>query len=239
MCRMIAAVGDFEMGPLVSALRSMAANSNPAYDHEFRKEGGSFTHDCGWGAAYLQGDRLVRVRSAESCLKDPRFDALANVETELAVLHARRTPHRETIDVANSHPFMQEWRGETWAFCHNGTVNDLTQFSWDSELNRQGGVDSELLFRHTLTRLDTARPAVSLAEVLGDVRDFTCLNCFLATSDGVVAYARMSPDTARPRYYSLWRGRGGGFSLASSESFDLPGTVWAAAADGSSFTLER
>jgi predicted glutamine amidotransferase len=235
---MIAAVGQFEMGPLVEALRAMASNANRAYDHELRAKGGGLLHDCGWGAAYLEGDRLVRVRSARSCLMDPAFDSLAGVETRLAILHARRTPHRETIDVTNSHPFLQEWRGETWAFCHNGAVDDLTQLSWDDDLRQQGSVDSEFLFHHVLTRLDMGRPAGSLAEILGGVRDFTCLNCFLATRSGVTAHARMSPDTTRPRYYTLWRGEGGDFTLASSESFDLPGTVWMAVPDGSSFTME-
>jgi predicted glutamine amidotransferase len=235
---MIAAVGRFEMGPIVEALKSMASNSNPSYDHELRAEGEELVHDCGWGAAYRDGDRLVRLRSAESCLDDPGFDSLAKINTDLAVLHARRTPDRESIGVSNSHPFIEEWRGETWAFCHNGALNDVTQLSGVTELEPEGCVDSELLFHHVLTRLDADNPDGSLADTLGGLRDFTCLNCFLATNRRVIAHARMSPDTTRPRYYTLWQGRGSGFAVASSESFDAPGVLWMAVPDGSSLRLE-
>jgi predicted glutamine amidotransferase len=235
---MIAAVGSFEMATLVEALRSMASNSNPAYDHELRSEGRVFIHDCGWGVAYRDGDRLVRLRSARSFLDDPEVEALAGIRTDLAVLHARRTPDRGTIDVMNSHPFIEKWNGETWSFCHNGTVNDLTQLSGDGALVPRGSIDSERLFHHILTRIDTGDPASSLTETLGELRDFTCLNCFLATVRRVVAHARMAPDTTRPRYYALWHGRGEGFTLVSSESFDASGVLWMAVPDGSSLHLE-
>jgi predicted glutamine amidotransferase len=235
---MIAAVGRFEMSPLLDALRLMASNANPAYDHELRAEGGELIHDCGWGAVFREGDRLTRLRSAESCLVDPEFDSLGGVETDLAILHARRTPDRGTIDVSNSHPFLEEWKGETWAFCHNGTVNDLAQLSGDSALKPEGNVDSELLFHHILSRLDTGDPAGSLAETLGGLRDFTCLNCFLATHTDIIAHARVSPDTTRPRYYTLWRGRSSDRTLVASESFEAPGVLWMAVPDSSSLRLE-
>ena len=64
MCRMIAASGRFSAAALIAALRSMARNANPAYDHELRSEGDHLLHDCGWGIAYEQGGGLVRRRSA-------------------------------------------------------------------------------------------------------------------------------------------------------------------------------
>ncbi len=237
MCRMIAAVGRFEMGPLVDAVRLMASNANPAYDHELRAEGGALVHDCGWGVAFREGGRLVRRRSAASCLDDPEFDSLSGVETDLVILHARRTPHRDTIDVLNSHPFLQEWRGEEWAFCHNGAVSDLTQLRSDSSLQPAGGIDSELLFHHVLTLLDTNRAAESLAEILHEIRDFTSLNCFLATSESIAVHARMSPDTSRPLYYTPWVARGGDVAVVSSEVVSQIALEWERIPDGAAFVL--
>ena len=237
MCRMIAAVGRLDMPALVDALRAMASNANDGYDHEFRGEGSDFSHDCGWGVVFRDHGRLVRKRSATSCLGDPEFDALSGVSTDLAVLHARRTPDRSTIDVCNSHPFIETWRGEVWAFCHNGAVNDLGQLTIDDSLVSSGGVDSELLFRHLLSALDTGRVDDSVAEILGAVHDFSCLNCFLATSGRVIAHARLSPGTPRPRYYTMWRGRGDGFSLVSSEPLEAVGATWSAMADGTALVL--
>jgi predicted glutamine amidotransferase len=109
VCRMIAAVGRFEVGPLVEALKTMASNANPTYDHELRSEGDALIHDCGWGVAFREDDTLARRRSATSCLDDADFGALSAVRTDLAVLHVRRTPDRSTIDVLNSHPFFVKW----------------------------------------------------------------------------------------------------------------------------------
>ena len=237
MCRMIAAVGRFEMASLVDAVRMMASNINPAYDHELRSEGGALVHDCGWGVAFREGDRLVRRRSAASCLDDPEFDSLSGLETDLVILHARRTPDRGTIGALNSHPFIQKWRGEEWAFCHNGAVSDLTQLRSDDSLEVEGGIDSELLFHHVLTLLDTSRVAESLTEILRDLRDFTCLNCFLATSEHITIHTRVSPDTSRPLYYTPWIAHGGDVTVVSSEVVAMGGHEWERLTDGTAFLL--
>jgi predicted glutamine amidotransferase len=234
---MIAAVGRFEMAPLVDAVRVMASNMNPAYDHELRGEGEKLIHDCGWGVAFRDGGRLVRRRSAASCLDDPEFDSLSGVETDLVILHARRTPDRGTINILNSHPFIQQWRGEEWAFCHNGAVSDLTQLRSDESLVPTGGIDSELLFHHALTLLDTGRVAESLSEILREIRDFTCLNCFLATSEHITVHTRVSPGTSRPLYYTPWIAHGGDVTVVSSEAVSLGALEWERVTDGSAFVL--
>ena len=237
MCRMIAAVGRFEMEPLVEAVRAMASNTNPAYDHELRAEGGEFIHDCGWGVAFRDGSRLVRRRSAASCLEDAEFDSLSSIRTDLVILHARRTPARDTIGVLNSHPFLEEWRGEEWAFCHNGAVGDLTQFRSDDSLRPDGRVDSESLFHHVLTHLDIDDVPASLADIMSGIREFTCLNCFLATSERVVVHARMPPDTPRPLYYTPWVARGDGVAVVSSEVVSQVALPWEKIRGGAAFTL--
>ncbi len=44
MCRMLAAAGRFSMADVVAAVRAMATNANPAYEHELRERGDAFQH---------------------------------------------------------------------------------------------------------------------------------------------------------------------------------------------------
>lgn len=232
MCRMIAAVGRFELKPALRALKAMALNRNPAYDHELRGKGDALHHDCGWGVAYRKDGELVRVRSEVPCFEDDAFDSLESLETDLMILHARRTLARNTIRIENSHPFIAEHAGDLWAFCHNGEVRDLSQVPYDPSFVPEGDIDSEPLFFHTLTRLDRERPTESMSEILSAITDFTAVNCFLARSDSILAGARMNPATPRPRYYTLWHGRRQGLELVSSEIVDGFEVEWEAVPDG-------
>jgi predicted glutamine amidotransferase len=237
MCRMIAAVGRASGEPLVAALRTMALNENPAHDHELRSEGENLLHDCGWGAAYVRDGRLVRHRSAAACFDDPAFESVAGVRSSLMLLHTRRTKHRDTIAETNSQPFLTRFRDEAWAFCHNGEIRDLSQLSHDGALAPEGTVDSELLFLHLLTRIDPEDPAPSIAGILGDIKDFTSLNCLLLRPRSLVAFARRDPASTLPGYYTLWRGRGPGLDVVSSEIVDGIDVEWEAVPDGSALFL--
>lgn len=232
MCRMIAAVGSFSSEPLIAAVRAMALNANPAYDHELRGEGDRLLHDCGWGVAYVRDAKLVRHRSAAACFDDPVLGSLAGVRSDLMILHARRTKDRSTIAEVNAQPFLARFRSEEWAFCHNGEVRDLSQLSHDSALAPEGTVDSELLFLHLLSRIDLTDLAPSAAAILGGVTDFTSLNCILARPRSLVAFARRDPGSPRPRYYTLWRGRGAGLQVVASEIVDGLDVEWEAIPDG-------
>lgn len=234
---MIAAAGRFETRALVAALRAMARNSNPAYDHELRSEGHSLIHDCGWGAAYALGSGLVKLRSASPCFEDHALDAVAHVRPDFMVLHARRTKDRSTISEVNSHPFTARYRDEEWAFCHNGEVRDLSELSHDDALAPEGTIDSERLFLHVLTRIDPSDDVRSLAGILRNIGDFTSLNCFLLRAHSLLAYAGREPSSSRPKYYTLWRGRAHGLDLISSEIVDGFDVEWEEIPDGSAIRL--
>jgi predicted glutamine amidotransferase len=234
---MIAAAGRFDARALIAALRSMARNSNPAHDHELRSEGRSLIHDCGWGVAYALESGLVRLRSASPCFEDDALDAVACVHSGFMILHARRTKDRSTISEVNSHPFTVRHRDEDWAFCHNGEVRDPSQLSHDEALVPEGTTDSERLFLHVLTRIDPGDDATSLAGILGNIGDFTSLNCFLLRPRSLLAYAGREPSSSRPRYYALWRGRGPGLDLVSSEIVDGLDVEWEEVPDGSAIRL--
>jgi len=260
MCRMIAAVGRFSMSDLVSAVRVMAQNAAPGHEHELSPRGPEFRHDSGWGALYVSGGRLVRVRSTVPCFDDPRFDALASVETELAIVHARRAKNLRTISGPNTHPFLAVYRGEEWAFCHNGEVRDLSQLSWDPALAPEGSTDSEKLFLHLLTALGGPAPAgagsggppgagdgsavpAAVCRTLAAIEDFTCVNCFLARRDSIVAATRYAPGSPTPRYYTMWSAgldsAGDGCAVVSSEPIRSMDVAWQPVEDGSVLLLTR
>lgn len=242
MCRMIAAVGRFSMAGVVEGLRLMATNANPAHEHELRGRGDAFLHDSGWGAVYRRDGRLVRVRSAVPCFRDPLFDDLKGVESDLVVVHARRAKNPRTISRANTHPFLATHLGQEWAFCHNGEVRDLSQLTWDPPLAAEGSTDSEKLFFHVLTALGSGGPD-ALAGVLSGISDFTCVNCFLARPTSVMAATRRAPDSTLPLYYTMWRADGvgpdGRFALISSEVVATLDAAWHPLEDGSALLLTQ
>jgi predicted glutamine amidotransferase len=238
MCRIIAAVGRIETGRFLRALRVMAENENPAYGHELRAQGKGLTHDCGWGVLHRDGAKLTRTRSALPCFADGAFESVADIETDLLVLHARRTKDRDTVEEKNSHPFLATYRGEVWGFCHNGEVRDLSQLTHTPDLVPEATIDSERLFFHTLSRLDRSDPRGSLERTLGEIHDFTCLNSVLVGPDTVLAYARKDPRGTLPRYYTLWHGRARGLDLVSSEIVDGLGVEWEPVPDGAAVALE-
>ncbi|MBM3307216.1 MAG: class II glutamine amidotransferase [Candidatus Eisenbacteria bacterium] len=243
MCRMVAAVGSFAMADVVEGVRAMATNANPAHQHELSPRAGAFLHDSGWGAVYLRDGHLERVRSTTPCFEDRLFDELAGVETDLAVVHARRAKHPRSIAPANTHPFLVTHRDAVWAFCHNGEVRDTSQLSWDPSLAPEGSTDSERLFLHVLSTVAMDGPSApdALAATLGRLRDFTCVNCLVVRSRSVVYATRREPGSTTPRYYTMWRtdgqGPAGPFAVVSSEVLPSPVGAWTPVEDGSASFL--
>ena len=237
MCRMIAAAGRFDAAAVLAALSEMAANTNRAFDHELRHLGPELRHDSGWGAAWSAPGGLARHRSTRPCFDDPAFDALSETRASLLIAHARRTKVPATIATENTHPFVATFGGTEYAFCHNGEVSERSQLSWDSSLSPLGSIDSEELFLHTITRVDPSRPADSVREALAKISDFTSLNCLLATPGYLVGHSRRAPGSQRPRYYTLWRGRGEGVEVVSSEPVDGLGVDWRPIADGAAIRM--
>ena len=237
MCRMMAVVGRVEMPAVLEALRAMAENANGAYGHELRHLGAGLRHDGGWGVAYLDGSSLSRRRSTTPCFEDDAFGALAEVETSLVIIHARRTKEPDTIAIPNTHPFTAEFRGFEYAFCHNGEISERSQFSWAPSLLTEGHIDSEELFLHAITRLDPSGRAASLERALAGIRDFTSLNCLLASRESIVAYSRVDPSSTRPRYYTLWHGVGSGVEIVSSEIVDGLSVEWFPVPDGTAIEM--
>jgi predicted glutamine amidotransferase len=170
MCRMIAAVGRFEPTHLRHALVRMAANDNPAHDHEYRALGESFRHTDGWGMAWVQDGRLRTLRRTISVLLDDWVERIDPLRTGLLLLHARYATPPKSIRTENTHPFSATLLGRDWAFCHNGAVavEDLEGLRHAPEMAAAGSTDSERLFHHFLAEL-AARTEPDAATELNDV----------------------------------------------------------------------
>ena len=237
MCRMIAAEGSVELEPLKQALRSMALNRNPEYEHEHRSRGDALVHDCGWGAAFVTPDGLSVVRSTRPCFDDPNFDSLSNPDATVVVLHARRNRDRSTIALENTHPFTATLGNAEYAFFHNGEVRDRGQLSYEGRFVPRGTCDSEELFYHLLTRFDDEHPRESIESALSGITDFTSLNCLLVAGDELLGYAGMAETTEYVRYYTLWRAAGSGVRVVSSEIVGGLDVEWAALPTERAFRL--
>jgi predicted glutamine amidotransferase len=237
---MIAVSGRFDPEAVRKALELMAANANPAHSHEKRPLGADFRHTDGWGAAWLAAD-TVRVRhSIHSLLEDPSVRDIDEVETDLLVLHARRASRIGTVQIENTHPFLVEYHGRPWAFCHNGVVNDIRSLHPATGLSPEGTMDSERLFHHLLYHMDPGDMETSVRLGLEAIRDFTALNCVLLTSDRAVVASRKHPVLGVPEYHTMWEGRGPALRAISSEPVDGIGCADWKPIDGAEvFSLRR
>jgi predicted glutamine amidotransferase len=242
---MIAAAGELDPRALLEATRRMAANENPAHTHERRARGARFRHEDGWGAAWSENGDLRIIRRPMSILEDREADRkLGGLTTRLLFIHARRASRGRPL-LRNTHPFSLEYLGRTWAFCHNGTIDDHWVLQRVPGLVPQGGTDSEHLFHHLLNRIGahfagdlTAVLEPAVLEGLSMLRTYTAAHCFLATRDRIVAAAARHPERSQPGYHALWEGCGDGRRVVSSEPVDGLGCTWTRIAEPGVITLE-
>jgi predicted glutamine amidotransferase len=240
MCRMIAATGQVNIQSLRENLTMMANNENPGYTHEKRKLGAKFRHEDGWGAGWLENGALRVRKSPRSILRDGSVAELDSVQTDLIVLHARRASNPRSARLENTHPFVARMGGQTWAFCHNGAVEEISALTPPRGLTPRGGTDSEKLFYHLLVHLDESDMAEAVAAAFAPIRDYTALLCFLANSSRIYAMARCHPEKGSPGYHSLWHGRGENLQVVSSEPLEGIGcSDWQRIPELGVVTLER
>jgi predicted glutamine amidotransferase len=254
VCRMIAAVGSFRSAAVRRALLCMADNTNPTYDHEYRSRGDGFRHVDGWGASWVQNQRLHTLRRAVSVLADDTSALIDPLSTPLLVLHARKATRPNGVREANTHPFTATLAGRDWSFCHNGAIDDVDGLHQARGLAPSGDSDSERLFHHFLFALaesvrstegvggppaapesppgpagETAGREVfeaALAATISVPHDFTAVHCLAASHDRVVAASCRHPERSRPAYHALWIGEGRDLRAVSSEPVDGLGCQW-------------
>ena len=108
----------------------------------------------------------------------------------------------------NTHPFVVRAAGRLWAFCHNGSVNDVHSLRSPQGIAPRGGTDSERLFHHVLVHFDENDVEDSVRAAFRNVRDYTALHSFLIQQDRIYAIAWRHPERSEPLYHALFEGWG-------------------------------
>lgn len=231
MCRILLAVGKFEMKPLLDGFALMAADLNEKHEEN---EAGAFGHPHGWGIIFWKKNQLKIFKSIAPCFEDPSLRDFESLESPFVVLHARRASIGDVV-LKNVHPFSQKFNGENAAFCHNGTVyEDLPA---KTEFQPRGATDSERLFCHLLSHLIDAEMPESLLQTVNGIRDYSSLNSVLCLPNRILLLNKFSRN---PRYYTMKIARQGEATLVSSEVLPtLPDLPWEKLTNGTLLDFQR
>ncbi|MEE1650545.1 class II glutamine amidotransferase [Brachybacterium sp. J144] len=227
-------------------------------------------HKDGWGVAWYAGGagadgaddpaplRPVVRRGTDTARESTGYgDAVQAAHGEVIVAHLRRASVGLTLELANTHPFVE---GEV-SFCHNGQF-DLSGELREGILGRggrapQGTTDSELFFSlitawaaelpqrdgrpdWALALQHAARELTALTtELFG--RPPESLNCLLTTPGTLVAFAQHDPaqaptDQPTEVYDLRWRADRDRV-LISSTGYPQPG--FTTLAPGAALTVHR
>ncbi len=186
MCRMMAAPSGIPGRVVADAFLRMARGENAL--NERNTSLGLVKHGDGWGAVLETGGRTIRVRSPRPCWDDPAFAQVQS--TSVRLLHARLASSAGRGEV-HAHPFSTEIDGETWTFCHNGTIRDLPD-------DGSGATDSERFFRRLAPMLASTDPVTAFETVAAPLRDVTSLNSLLLGPTGLWAFCVWT-DPSLPR----------------------------------------
>lgn len=209
MCRMFAA-SDAVAGSLVAGpFLRMARGENAL--HEKNPTPGSLSHGDGWGAVLDDRRGMRRVRSARSCWEDAAF---AQVRASRARLLHARLASVAGLGEENAHPFSAEIRGETWHFCHNGTLRDEPD-------DGAGRTDSERFFRRMAVRLERQDPVAAFEGAAGALRDVTALNVLLVSAGALWAFCAWGDAAARSYYTLSWAATARGVIVSSEPLAEL------------------
>jgi glutamine amidotransferase len=155
-------------------------------------------HQDGFGLAFHHG-RACRVFVDELPAGEAALAGFLRshpIRAQVVVGHVRKATQGE-VALVNCHPFVREWRGRYWSFCHHG---DLKAFEplLSGPYRPVGSTDSERAFCWILQELDLlfrwdedlpwrvlARELAALAEDIGQHGNFNFL-----LSDGESLFVR-------------------------------------------------
>ncbi|MEO6410105.1 MAG: class II glutamine amidotransferase, partial [Burkholderiaceae bacterium] len=88
--------------------------------------GATGEHGDGFGLAFHDGVDFRHFvdagRASDSALAD--FLRRHPIRARTVLGHIRKAT-QGAVQPANSHPFVREWQGRHWSFCHNGDLKDF------------------------------------------------------------------------------------------------------------------
>lgn len=179
------------------ALNSLAPAAVTFAFTGFSARGGATgEHADGFGLAFHEGNACRRfvdhARASDSVLAD--FLRTHPIRARTVLAHIRKAT-QGPVQLSNCHPFVREWQGREWSFCHNG---DLKEFHprLDGSHLPVGQTDSERAFCWMLQRLRRRfrrapvgweQLAPAIVELAEDIAGHGKFNFLL--SDGQALYA--------------------------------------------------
>jgi predicted glutamine amidotransferase len=157
-------------------------------------------HADGFGLAFHDGAacRLFvdEGRASDSALAS--FLRSHPIRARTVVAHIRKAT-QGAVQLSNSHPFVREWKGRHWSFCHNGDLKGFRPRLGGS-FTPVGDTDSEHAFCWIMQQLrkrfralrtpSWQEVAPALAELAGDIGRHGSFNFLL--SDGEALYVHAS-----------------------------------------------
>lgn len=211
MCRMLIAIGETALGPLIDGLIGMAENKYSLHELNKKKGIGSLKHSDGWGIAYVQKEKWKIVKSVKPVYDDPEINNLRKIKTPLAILHARKAAG-SGISLQNTHPCYIRCNGKEYVFCHNGYLRE--KISFDSKFKLQGQTDSEKLLYSILSELPEKSIIKAIQSNLQKYKKNRGTNIIIATHKH--SYISLRENTW-PLYYQMYLGKRPGLIIVSSE----------------------
>ena len=201
-CRMLVAVGEFQMARLLDDFKLMALNRNEK--HELNRDNPDFIHDSGWGIVLGTSGSLAELYKKDVPLwQDPHYEAYSDAVSDFVLLHARRASPGSPVDLSHTHPF--ERNGSY--FCHNGTITD-PQF--------EDQRDSENFFHLILEHLKQGeKPEAAIRQAGSQMKDYTAINLIITYKDKayILVDHRKNPD-----YYTMKYIEHPHYTIVSSET---------------------
>lgn len=176
MCRMIAIASQnpIDVAPHFEALKEQALH------------GRNSPHGDGWGVA-LYNEGNFELKKSDGFIWDvPKL----NEKAHMAVLHARKSSS-PGASVFFSHPFINDLRGKTWAFAHNGVIKGLEDLS-------NGYIDTQVYNRYFVDELRERDPVEAMRRTVKRIEfegfEYTSLNAFVANGSQLYAFRITNKD---------------------------------------------
>ncbi len=120
----------------------------------FIRRGGETDHHAdGWGIAFFADDHCRVYTDSRPSVTSPLVDTVrcASPKARTVIAHVRKAT-RGDVSAANCHPFTRELWGRSWAFAHNGTLDEFAPVL-DDGYQSAGETDSEAAFCYLLNQL--------------------------------------------------------------------------------------
>ncbi|GAB4373112.1 MAG: hypothetical protein Kow00128_22430 [Deltaproteobacteria bacterium] len=197
MCRMlaVAAARPVLLSPFLEHLRRFCLHGHLVERWE-RRPGGN--HPDGWGVAYRQENKTVRIRGGLPAAKDPRLRRIT-ASSDRFLGHVRYASETGPVSEENAHPFFVEGV----ALAHNGTIRGTI-----GEESARRKVSDTLVFLERLTAIwrDRTLPALAeaLSRLLSDralVGNWSAANLVILAGESIFALRCFRRD---PDYYTLF-----------------------------------